>query len=413
MERKDTQTLLELEVPDYEYNRTLTESVMTDYPIDEDNNGLDLFQELRGGLMYEPDLKYALDLEDMTRNQLQYVPEEIDYVEKFKETEGVAFIKRVEEVKRLEGQAKGRLLTSFLKRTTDLKDAEKRAQNEERRRRKQISERFKNATKQMKKVIKLRKQEAKNRIGNINEIADKEVKRWDHTERKLYVRLEVCRAIKDKLPCAYFVMLVSLWDRLGGTKVELNKAKRITKAKRHGGRYFHNCLRIEETLEIQVPPAVELKPSMVLSFELFILRNRMLKYDKPVAFGYFPLCNSDFQVSEGNFKVPMLKGEIDMKCEKFSDLEERLKYDIDTWLCNLYFSTKLDFPPEEIQLKYPEQFEEYQYSVTGPDGLKSRWQGWIRLKYIFTEMFQDLGFRVGKLKYAQLWITLFILVMAL
>lgn len=170
----------------------------------------------------------------------------------------------------------------------------------------------------------------------------------------------------------------------------------------HGGRYFNNCLRFEETLELVIPNEEKLSSSMAISFELFLLKNRSVKFDKQVAYSYFPLVNSDIQVSQGKFKTTMMKGAIDMTVEKYSDMERRYRDHIDDWLCNLYFTMKLSEPPEPIQLKYAEQFEEYQFSVTGPDGLKARWEGWKRLKYVLSEVFQDLGFKAKKASYSQL-----------
>jgi hypothetical protein len=57
---------------------------------------------------------------------------------------------------------------------------------------------------------------------------------------------------------------------------------------------------------------------MVVSFELFLLRNRQVTHDKVVAHGFFPLCNSDFEFCEGKFKVPMVRGEIDLSIDRFS-----------------------------------------------------------------------------------------------
>jgi len=160
--------------------------------------------------MQEPDLKYSINLEELTRNQLQYVPEDSDLIQKFRAAEQISYQERLEEIKLIERQNKARLRTNFLWKRQYLKGNEKFASNDSNLRKRKIAERFKSATKQLKDVIKLRKNETSHRIGKLNEVADKEMKRWDHTERKLFVRLELCRAIKDKLPCAYFVMLVTL-----------------------------------------------------------------------------------------------------------------------------------------------------------------------------------------------------------
>jgi hypothetical protein len=68
-----------------------------------------------------------------------------------------------------------------------------------------------------------------------------------------------------------------------------------------------------------------------------------------------------------------------------------------------------NFTGEYEPLVNPEQYEEYRYSVTPPDGLKSRKIAWLKMKYIMAEIFADLGFRT--MKKAEFWITFLILCM--
>ena len=251
------------------------------------------------------------------------------------------------------------------------------------------------------------------------------------------------------------------------------------------------------------PSPFEARPTMVISFELFMLRSRQVTYDKCVAHGMFPLMNSDFEFVEGKFKVPMIRGEIDLSLDRFTDLEAVYANDIDNWMCNLYFSMRriptsqdekfaLDLFPiygdadvtiteedpdpevhdldsngglsvsvsmslasearlkdvvepmslentvideiaeaqdagkpgkrekyrdkiqEDIPIVYktletPEDYEEYRFSVTAADGLKSRSMAWNKLKYIMTEINADLGFRT--IKNAEFWVTFLILCM--
>mmetsp|Transcript_19151 Transcript_19151/g.8914 ORF Transcript_19151/g.8914 Transcript_19151/m.8914 type:complete len:106 (+) Transcript_19151:669-986(+) len=93
--------------------------------------------------------------------------------------------------------------------------------------------------------------------------------------------------------------------------------KRFTQPKRHGGRYFHTELRIEQSIHLIVPNMHLIRPSMVISFELFLLKNARVPYDKIVGHGFFPLLNADFEVIEGMFKVPILRGEIDKTADRF------------------------------------------------------------------------------------------------
>lgn len=426
MERKDTDALLKLAVSPNEHHPNLSESIMTEMS-DRDENLFEAeeFQEFRQAILAEPQLRYEIELEDLTMDQLIYVAS-VDMTniadeenlllgeqEKAKQKNIEAVMKRNSEIKSLEGQAKARLLSQYLDRADKVKKHDKHEKKGFDKKIHNIKDRFKEAKAQLNSIVSSKKRYAKLHIGKLKEKHDQEIIQMSKAKKKLFVRVELCRSVKDKLPCANYVILVSLWDRLGGTKLEFSKKSRITNPAMHGGRYFNNCLRFEENLELSIPSEAKLASSMAISFEIFMLKNRTVKFDKAVAYSYFPLINSDFQVSQGKFKTTMMKGPIDLSVEKYSDMEAKYRNNIDDWLCNLYFTTKVSETPEEIQLKLPEQYEEYQFSVTGADGLKARWKGWKRLKYVIGEVFQDLGFKVKKASFSQIWVTLMILLFTL
>ena len=426
MERKDTQTLLQLTVAQKEYQPNLSESIVTEMS-ERDENAFDAeeFQRFKQAVLQEPNLRYEIELDDLSNNQLVYVAsvdmnqldeEENKLISDQQDAQKKnieAVMKRNACIKSLEGQAKARLLSQYLDRAKKIKKHDKTEKKGFHSRIKNIKSRFSEAKSYLKSIVSGKKKYAKLHIGKLKEKPDQEIIHMTKSKKKLFIRVELLRAVKDKLPCAHYVILVSLWDRLGGTKIEFSKNSRMTSPQQHGGRYFNNCLRFEETLKLDIPSEAKLSSSMALSFELFMLKNRTVKFDKPVAYSYFPLINSDFQVSEGKFKTTMMKGTIDLSVEKYSDMEAKYRRHIDDWLCNLYFSTKVTESPEEVQIKLPEQYEEYQFSVTGPDGLKARWKGWKRLKYVLGEVFQDLGFKAKKANYSQLWISLLILLFSL
>jgi hypothetical protein len=196
---------------------------------------------------------------------------------------------------------------------------------------------------------------------------------------------------------------------------------------------------------------------MVYTFELFLRRNKQVDHHRAMAYGIFPLCNSKFEIAEGKFKVPMLRGEIDLGLDKFSDTDKLYRRNIDEWLCNLYFSvekvnqlssiekdylikmmppnpeadkaidrtskyTLLETSPEvdvsevpqrkmrrPIELIAPEQFEEYKHSVLTDDFVFLE-QAYIRkTKYIISELFSELGFQ--SYRHFTMWFTLLILLL--
>lgn len=59
--------------------------------------------------------------------------------------------------------------------------------------------------------------------------------------------------------------------------------------------------------------------------------------DYVVGWGIFPLLNSDFQLNEGKFKVPLLFGNVDPRVDKFDKIEMNMMKDLDNWVSNLYF----------------------------------------------------------------------------
>ena len=385
----------------------------------------DAFSEFREAILREPKLGFELGLDELTDNQMIYVAsvdlqeitaEEqhlLEDQEKLRLKNKETTEKRNQGINSLKYRASARLLSQHRDRSTKIKGHGKVQAKQFGDRAKKVRKGFKEAKKELNSIVSLKKRYAKLHIGKLKEKPDAEIINMFKKSKKLHIRVELCRSVKDKLPSASYVILVSLWDRLGGTKLEYSKHHRITKPVMHGGRYFNNALRFEETLELDIPAPDKLSSSMAIGFELFLLKNRNVKFDKAVAYSYFPLINSDFNISEGRFKTTMMKGAIDLSVEKYSDMEVKYRKNIDDWLCNLYFSTKVEDPPETIQLKLPEQYEQYQFSVTGPDGLKGRWEGWKRFKYIVSEVFQDLGFKLKKSSYNQIWMSLVILLFCL
>ena len=80
-----------------------------------------------------------------------------------------------------------------------------------------------------------------------------------------------------------------------------------------------------------------MRPSYTLLFKLIRCGNEFQKHDKEVAWGIFPLLNSELQVNEGRYKCPLLYGFGYNNVYKYRDIEDAVKHDLDKWLCNMYF----------------------------------------------------------------------------
>lgn len=50
--------------------------------------------------------------------------------------------------------------------------------------------------------------------------------------------------------------------------------------------------------------------------------------------------DSQFNINEGKFKVPILFGNVNSKFDKYDRIEDYIKEDLDNWLCNLYFQVE-------------------------------------------------------------------------
>lgn len=48
------------------------------------------------------------------------------------------------------------------------------------------------------------------------------------------------------------------------------------------------------------------------------------------------MCNKNFEIIRGKFKLPLLRGFIDDRITKHSTIERILSSDVDHWLANLY-----------------------------------------------------------------------------
>ncbi|RLN14933.1 hypothetical protein BBJ28_00000897 [Nothophytophthora sp. Chile5] len=231
---------------------------------------------------------------------------------------------------------------------------------------------------------------------------------WAKIPLTIRVRAKTLNAVKDKLPCGHYVLVVTLYDRLGGHALHWtawdpergpnetpaddndNGATRprvgrpnFTRPFHHRGRFYNTEVIVNQDMFVVCPPEVELRPGNALVFELFLLSQAtatayaggsaspMLRRrrrrggqsleqtaaqqtDHVVAWGALPLSTPDFQVVQGKFKVPLLRGEMDSTMDKYHDMERMYQDDLSSWLCNLYFQVRhLPKPPAVLLYRSP------------------------------------------------------------
>ena len=60
--------------------------------------------------------------------------------------------------------------------------------------------------------------------------------------------------------------------------------------------------QINQSVFTVCPSRPDVRPGMILTFEVFLLRGNVVNTDRVVAWGVFPISNSDFNIIEGSFR---------------------------------------------------------------------------------------------------------------
>ncbi len=139
---------------------------------------------------------------------------------------------------------------------------------------------------------------------------------WGKAKQCAVIKLDVLRAVKDKLPAGQYLIAVTLYDRLGGYPLRWSKLKgnkqgglgAVTHAAytrfpvSHEGHFDNlelNFSNPANTLYLAVPAQKNITSSMCFAFELFRLARGSQPNDAVLAWGAFPLCNSSHVLVDG------------------------------------------------------------------------------------------------------------------
>lgn len=165
---------------------------------------------------------------------------------------------------------------------------------------------------------------------------------WERTPQPIQVKLKSLRGVKDKLPGGRYVVMVSLYNRLGGHVMRWSNLRGhmwggSTDPITHDGLFHNTEIKLEKSVFTTLPAKPDIRPGMVLVFEIFLLRGAVVSTDRVVGWGVFPIADGKFEVIEGKYKCPFLRGEMDYQIDKHEKIEELMSSDMDHWLCNLYF----------------------------------------------------------------------------
>ena len=101
-----------------------------------------------------------------------------------------------------------------------------------------------------------------------------------------------------------YVLMVSLYDRLGGHVLRWSELKGqqwggACLPVQHDGQYHSIELKVDQSVFTVCPAKPDIRPGMVLTFELFILRGAISPTDRVVGWGTFPISDAEFNIIEG------------------------------------------------------------------------------------------------------------------
>eukprot|EP00753_Platysulcus_tardus_P019873 PLAT7594.1.p1 GENE.PLAT7594.1~~PLAT7594.1.p1 ORF type:complete len:1147 (-),score=675.26 PLAT7594.1:128-3175(-) len=261
-----------------------------------------------------------------------------------------------------EEQARERILKQYKQAEQRLAMKEKISRARDHRRQQRLHNLFRKAEDRLKHALRKQKAFLVDQYGDLrttdpSEIGGREWRvRWERMPQTVEVRIDRLRAVKNKLPPARFVLLVSLYDRLGGNRMDWMgsgwKSRKIgmpaaTRPVRHRGRFYDTELRVDQSIYTVCPSQRDVRPSMVFMLELYQLGTKKRPVDKVVGWTALPMVNARFDIVAGKFRLPLLRGEIDPTIHKYASIEEAYTQDLDRWLCNIYLDVR--HMPKEIR----------------------------------------------------------------
>ncbi|XP_057308593.1 uncharacterized protein LOC130646936 [Hydractinia symbiolongicarpus] len=314
-----------------------------------------------------------ISLEDVQDEERRLREEHIS----FQQQQAKVQRQRQQEILQAMERAKKYVMSKYKEKYRELRMREEHLMQRDRTYKDEIHRAFRRSESQLRKALKRRKAEVKTMYGDLifadGQYGGSKGHRWkidwNRAPQPIQIRLKCLRGVKDKLPGSRYVLMVSLYNRLGGNVMKWSNLKGqqwggATLPIYHAGEFFNIELKIDQSVFTVCPSRPDIRPGMVLIFELFILRGSVTPTDKVVGWGCFPICDAEFNVVEGKYKTPMLRGDMDPGIDKFEIIEKLMAEDLENWLCNFYF--------EIIKLpRYMAGQKEYEVELQFTSGLLS------------------------------------------
>jgi hypothetical protein len=284
--------------------------------------------------------------------------------------------KEIDTLKRLDDESKERMRAK--------EERERRRDALHARRVRNLNKAFTRARRQLKSILYRRQNEVTHTYGVLRNAmlaygtraGQRSQIDWHKYRRGVELRVNLLRAVKDKLPNGDYILLASIYERLGGSLLpwrNINPLTAFRKRKKksatssllatcplhdtfvdsceccqglvgstipiyHDGQFSTVEMRFAQSLYTVAPSRRFMKPYMTVVFELVLLKDDNHRaYNQVVGWGAFPLNDATFDVVQGKYRVPLLRGGMDSKLSSYSKIEAHLTAGIDNWLANLYF----------------------------------------------------------------------------
>ena len=100
---------------------------------------------------------------------------------------------------------------------------------------------------------------------------------WSLTPQPIQVKVSYLRGIKDKVPAGDYAVRLSMYERLSGRQLRWSRLRGqhwcgSTLPTYHDGKYFSHDINVKQSVLTGCPAQPQIKPGMVLVFELVLLR---------------------------------------------------------------------------------------------------------------------------------------------
>ncbi|XP_072021333.1 uncharacterized protein [Amphiura filiformis] len=323
-----------------------------------------------------------ISLEEVQEEERRLRDEHIAY----QQQEAILARKRQEDILLREERAKRHVTKTMKDKRKELARMEELNIQRERLLQDQLHKTFKKSENQLLRSLEIRKGEVKTMYGDLmmadGQYGGSKGRRWkvdwNRAPQPVQIKIKCLRGVKDKLPAGRYVLMVSLYDRLGGHILRWSHLRGqewggATLPLVHDGKFHNVEVKVDQSLFTVCPSKPDVRPGMMVMFELFLLRGSLLPIDKVVSWGVFPICDEQFNIIQGKYKTPMLRGEMDPRIDRHVQVEKLLASDIDHWLCNVYFEV-IKLPrylvgqkEYEVELQFTSQLVNYPDRTKGAE----------------------------------------------